>query len=143
MAEFHERTVVTEWSRLQHQKTKKLLKGGKKTVKGNWVVKVSNAMWESIWQAWDARNKALHGIDYQSRYAAKNKLLQREAKWLRSRVADHRPDLINESLDDLLSRNNYQLHCWIKNWTPVMDNLDSLLEAVHVTDSDEDLESNG
>ena len=120
-----------------------LLKGGKTTIKGNWVVKVSNAMWDSIWQAWEARNKALHGTDYQSRYAAKNRLLQREAEWLHSRVADHRPDLLTISLEELLSKNNYQLHCWIQNWTPVMDNLDSLLEAVHVTDSDEDLESDG
>ena len=132
-----------EWAKLQHEETKKLLRNGKKTIKGNWIVKVSNAMWESFWVAWEERNQALHGTDFKTRHDAKNKLLKREASWLHSRAQHYPQELFSIPLEELLSKTNYQLHCWIKNWTPVMDRLDSSLEAVTVTDSDEDLGSVG
>ena len=115
-----------EWRRLQQAKNGRRLKAGKKTLKGDWAAKLIQAVWASVFEAWDDRNKVEHGIDHKTRHDAKNKLLQRDLEWRHS-LQDSCPTLsqpFDTPLEDMLKKKNYQLHSWMERCRLAMQQAD-------------------
>ena len=52
-----------QWQLLQGEQTKKQRHSDADTIRGNWAAKIIQAIWDSVFEAWQQRNVDAHGDD--------------------------------------------------------------------------------